>query len=88
MENVKHGQPVYMCRLILVYTLCELNAWSRTLEYEFMLFTRHQHVRPVCHNSIDDDKLQTHCYGRPLLQVCLLPDLNTIPDNCIRENSL
>ena len=28
------------------------------------------------------------CYGRPLLQAWLLPDLNTIPNNCVRENSL
>ena len=28
------------------------------------------------------------CYGRPLLQAWLLPDLNTIPNNCITENSL
>ena len=28
------------------------------------------------------------CYGRPLLQAWLLPNLDTIPDNCIMENSL
>ena len=28
------------------------------------------------------------CYGRPLLQAWLFPDLNTIPNNCVRENSL
>ena len=28
------------------------------------------------------------CYGRPLLQAWLLPDLNTIPNYYIRENSL
>ena len=28
------------------------------------------------------------CYGKPLLQAWLLPDLNTIPNNCVRENSL
>ena len=28
------------------------------------------------------------CYGWPLLQAWLLPDLNTIPNNCVRENSL
>ena len=28
------------------------------------------------------------CYGRPLLQPWLLPDLNTIPNNCVRDNSL
>ena len=28
------------------------------------------------------------CYGRPLLQAWLLPDLNTIPSNCVREDSL
>ena len=27
-------------------------------------------------------------YGRPLLKAWLLPDLNTIPDNCVREISL
>ena len=29
-----------------------------------------------------------YCYGRPLLQAWMLPDLNTIPDNRVRENSL
>ena len=28
------------------------------------------------------------CYGRPLLQAWLLPDLNTIPNNCVGENSV
>ena len=28
------------------------------------------------------------CYGRPLLQAWLLPDLNTKSNNCVRENSL
>ena len=28
------------------------------------------------------------CYGRPLLYAWLLPDLNTVPKNCVRENSL
>ena len=28
------------------------------------------------------------CYERPLLQAWLLPDLNTISNNCVRENSL
>ena len=28
------------------------------------------------------------CYGRPLFQAWLLPDLNTVPNNCVRENSL
>ena len=28
------------------------------------------------------------CYGRPLLQAWLLPDLNTIPNICVREHSL
>ena len=28
------------------------------------------------------------CYGRPLLQAWLLPDLNTIPNNSVRENYL
>ena len=28
------------------------------------------------------------CYERPLFQAWLLPDLNTIPYNCVRENSL
>ena len=27
-------------------------------------------------------------YERPLLQAWLLPDLNTIANNCVRENSL
>ena len=27
-------------------------------------------------------------YGRPLLQVWLLPDLITIPNSCVRENSI
>ena len=30
----------------------------------------------------------TNCYDRPLLQAWLLPDLNTIPDSCVSENSL
>ena len=29
-----------------------------------------------------------YCYGRPLLQAWLLPNLNTISNNCIRENPL
>ena len=29
-----------------------------------------------------------HCYGRPLFQAWLLPDLNTIPNNCVGKNSL
>ena len=29
-----------------------------------------------------------YCYGRPLLQAWLLPDLNTIPNNCVGKNSL
>ena len=28
------------------------------------------------------------CYGRPLLQAWLFPDLNTIPNNCVRVNSI
>ena len=28
------------------------------------------------------------CYGRPPLQAWPLPDLNTIPSNCVGENSL
>ena len=28
------------------------------------------------------------CYWRPLLQAWLLSDLNKIPNNCVRENSL
>ena len=28
------------------------------------------------------------CYGRPLPQTSLFPDLYTIPNNCVRENSL
>ena len=27
-------------------------------------------------------------YGRPVPQAWLLPDLNTVPDNCFRENFL
>ena len=27
-------------------------------------------------------------YGRPLLQAWLLPSFNTIPNNCVRDNSL
>ena len=27
------------------------------------------------------------CYGRPPLRAWLLPDLNTIPDNCVKENA-
>ena len=27
-------------------------------------------------------------YGRPLLQAWLHPDSNTIPNNCVKENSL
>ena len=30
----------------------------------------------------------TDCYGRPLLQAWLLPNLNTMPDNCDRKNFL
>ena len=28
------------------------------------------------------------CYGRPLLEAWLLPDLNTIPNYCVREREL
>ena len=28
------------------------------------------------------------CYGRPVLHAWLLPDLNTLPNSCVRENSL
>ena len=28
------------------------------------------------------------CDGRPLLKAWLLPNLNTLPNKCIRENSL
>ena len=31
---------------------------------------------------------KVYCYGRPLFQAWLLPDLNTIPNNCVRVNSL
>ena len=31
--------------------------------------------------------LTVYCYVRPLLQAWLLPDLNTIPTNCVGENS-
>ena len=31
---------------------------------------------------------RNNCYGRPLLRVWMLPGLNTIPNNCVRENSL
>ena len=31
---------------------------------------------------------ETIVYGTPLLQAWLLPDLNTKPNNCVRENSL
>ena len=34
------------------------------------------------------EKRRFNCYGRPLLQAWLLPELNTIPNNCIGENSL
>ena len=39
-------------------------------------------------SSINDDFmiLRGGVLGRPLLQAWLLPDLNTIPDNCVREN--
>ena len=33
-------------------------------------------------------KRENVCYGRPLLQAWLLPVLNTIPNNCVRENFL
>ena len=32
--------------------------------------------------------MSNDCYGRPLLQALLLPDFNTIPNNCVGENSL
>ena len=32
--------------------------------------------------------LYVNFYRGPLLQAWLLPDLNTIPTNCVRENSL
>jgi hypothetical protein len=34
------------------------------------------------------EKEKMLCYGRPILQAWLFPDLNTIPDYCMRENSL
>ena len=42
----------------------------------------------ICKQMYDENRPYTSCYGRPLLQAWLLPDLNTIPNNCIRENSL
>ena len=33
-------------------------------------------------------RLAFNCYGRPLLQAWLLLDLNIIPNNNVRENSL
>ena len=37
---------------------------------------------------LTSDQYKIYCYGWPLLQAWLLPDLNTIPKNCVRENSL
>ena len=51
--------------------------------YEMLFF---QHIN-ACFG--DDNQLAScSCYGRPLLQALLLPDLNTIPNNCVGENSL
>ena len=58
---------------------------------QFLLFP--QCFQTTC--SADTEKLglvwerdRLLCYGRPLLQAWLLSDLNTIPDNCVGENSL
>ena len=37
---------------------------------------------------LSEKGLNASCYEMPLLQARLLPDLNTIPDNCVGENSL
>ena len=42
----------------------------------------------IANHSSSSRKIGPQCYGRPLLQAWLLPDLNTIPNNCVGENSL
>ena len=43
----------------------------------------------ICFSKFFPQQLITSiCYSRPILQAWLLPNLNTIPDNCIKENSL
>ena len=43
---------------------------------------------PVHLSMLTWGSLYRYCYGRLLLQAWLLPDLNTIPYNCVRENYL
>ena len=44
---------------------------------KIVLFTGNNKFQSICWTC------QAHCYGRPLLQAWLFPDLKTIPNNCI-----
>ena len=55
-----------------LYSLPSTNTWSNCIitDYGFRIVS-------ICLKG---------CYGRPLLQARLLPDLNTISDDCVTEN--
>ena len=69
---------------------------------DFLLFPQFFPILPKLISILDLHPLQSNCtcpsihwifltprcYRRPLLQACLLPDLNTILNNCVRKNSL
>ena len=47
-----------------------------------------QHL-PLFSHFLPIQETEAHnSYGRPLLHARLFPDLNTIPNNCVWENSL
>ena len=54
-----------------------------------MMHARHCTIRTEFTACFEGDlETNQNCYGRPLLHTWLYPDINTIPNTCIRENSL
>ena len=51
-------------------------------------YTAFENIMGKEENAGNPHFLPFPCYGRPILQAWLDPDLNTISNNCIRENSL
>ena len=65
--------------------LSNLKLWSANLSlWKSLKFVVWERVMRLTLCLTTSDTLTQYCYGRPLLQAWLLPDLNTIHNKCIR----
>ena len=92
MHEVTGSNParnVYFCHAFIHLFLCSYDGLSGLAKELLIPFNiKKMDFLPDRFSIINKWRLLDGvCYRRPLLQTWLLPDLNTIPNNCHRENS-